>query len=148
MPFGLKTSPASFQRAMDNILKGIQGTHCLIYLDDIIIFSSTFQEHITRLKKVFETLRKANLKIQLDKSEFLRKDVLYLRHKITKDGLKPNEDKINVVLNYPLPTNTKEIKSFLGLVGYYRKFIPDFAKITKPMTQMLKKGQKVCGGTR
>lgn len=142
MPFGLKTAPATFQRAMDNILKGLQGVHCMIYLDDIIIFSSTLEEHISKLTTVFQTLRKANLKIQLDKSEFFRKEVLYLGHTITKEGLKPNEDKVISVLRYPLPRTQKEIKSFLGLLGYYRRFIPDFAKITKPMTSFLKKGVK------
>lgn len=143
MPFGLKTAPATFQRAMDNILRGLQGIHCLIYLDDIIIFSKNLTEHIIKLRKVFDVLRKANLKIQLDKSEFLRKEVLYLGHTITNEGLKPNEDKIKAVLNYPIPKTPREIKGFLGLVGYYRRFIKDFSKITKPMTLFLKKGSKI-----
>lgn len=143
MPFGLKTAPATFQRAMDSILRGLQGIHCLVYLDDIIIFSSSLQEHVEKLRKIFERLRQTNLKIQLDKSEFLRKEVLYLGHSITKDGLKPNNDKIEAVLNFPLPKSQTEIKSFLGLVGYYRKFIKDFAKLTRPMTVCLKKNHKV-----
>lgn len=143
MPFGLKTAPATFQRAMDNILRGLQGTHCLVYLDDIIVFSKTLDQHINKLKTIFDTLRKANLKVQLDKSEFLKKEVLYLGHTITPEGLKPNEDKIDAILKYPLPKTTTEIKSFLGLIGYYRKFIKDFAKITKPMTNCLKKNVKI-----
>lgn len=143
MPFGLKTAPATFQRAMDNILRGLQGIHCLIYLDDVIIFSSSLQEHLQKLRTVFDRLRATNLKVQLDKSEFLRKEVLYLGHTITKDGLRPNDDKITAVLNYPLPRTTTEIKSFLGLVGYYRKFIKDFAKVTQPMTDCLKKKNNI-----
>ncbi|KXZ75732.1 Retrovirus-related Pol polyprotein from transposon 17.6-like Protein [Tribolium castaneum] len=94
MPFGLKNAPATFQRVMDNILRGIQNEKCLVYLDDIIIFSTSLEEHIVRLKKVFERLRNANFKIQLDKSEFLRKEVAYLRHIITPEGVKPNPEKI------------------------------------------------------
>ncbi|KAK9746925.1 hypothetical protein QE152_g5732 [Popillia japonica] len=82
-------------------------------------------------------------KIQLDKCEFLRKEVAYLGHIITKDGVKPNPDKINAIRKYPLPKTRTEIKSFLGLVGYYRKFIKDFAKLTKPLTKCLKKGVKI-----
>lgn len=143
MPFGLKTAPATFQRAMNNVLKGLQGLHCLVYLDDVIIFSKSLQEHSQKLKAVFDRFRETNLKVQLDKSHFLRKEVLYLGHTITRDGLKPNTDKIDAILNYPLPKTTTEIKSFLGLLGYYRKFIRDFARITKPMTLCLKKKSKI-----
>ncbi|CAH2228131.1 jg21785, partial [Pararge aegeria aegeria] len=92
---------------------------------------------------VFDRLRKTNLKLQLDKSEFLRKEVLYLGHTITKDGLKPNNDKIKAVLNFPLPKTITEIKSFLGLIGYYRRFIKDFARVTQPLTSCLKKRNKI-----
>lgn len=143
MPFGLKTAPATFQRAMDNVLRGLQGIHCLVYLDDVIIFSKSLHEHVEKLRAVFDRFRETNLKVQLDKSHFLRKEVLYLGHTITSEGLKPNDDKINAVLNYPIPKTTTEIKSFLGLIGYYRKFIKDFAKITRPMTVCLKKGKKI-----
>lgn len=143
MPFGLKTAPATFQRAMDNILRGLQGLHCLVYMDDIIIYSTSMQEHVKDLRSIFDRLREANLKVQLDKSEFLRKEVLYLGHTITDQGLKPNDDKIKAVLNYPLPKTVTEIKSFLGLIGYYRRFIKDFAKITKPLTNCLKKRNKI-----
>lgn len=143
MPFGLKTAPATFQRAMDNVLRGLQGLHCLVYLDDVIIFSTSLQEHIDKLRAIFERFRKTNLKVQLDKSEFLRKEVMYLGHTVTKDGLKPNNDKIEAILKYPLPKTVTEIKSFLGLLGYYRKFIKDFSKITAPLTACLKKGKKI-----
>ncbi|KAL0860680.1 hypothetical protein ABMA27_010024 [Loxostege sticticalis] len=143
MPFGLKTAPATFQRAMDNVLRGLQGIHCLIYLDDVIIFSKSLPEHIQKLRAVFDRFRQTNLKVQLDKSHFLRKEVLYLGHTITREGLKPNTDKIDAILNYPIPKTTTEIKSFLGLIGYYRKFIKDFAKITRPLTVCLKKGRKI-----
>lgn len=143
MPMGLKNSPSTFQRVMDNVLKGLQNEICLVYLDDIIVFSTSLQEHIINLEKVFQRLRESNFKIQMDKSEFLKLETAYLGHIISKDGIKPNPDKISAIKKYPIPKTPKEIKQFLGLLGYYRKFIPDFARTTKPLTQCLKKGRKI-----
>lgn len=143
MPFGLKTAPATFQRTMNNVLRGLQGVHCLVYLDDILIYSNGLDLHLQKLRAVFDRLRETNLKIQLDKSEFLRREVQYLGHTLTTDGLKPNNDKIKVVLDYPIPQTQTEIKRFLGFIGYYRRFVKDFSKITQPLTACLKKGKKV-----
>lgn len=143
MPMGLKNSPATFQRVMDDVLKDLLNVVCLVYLDDIIIFSVSLQEHMVNLEKVFKRLRESNFKVQLDKSEFLKLETVYLGHIINKDGIKPNPDKIAAIQKFPLPRTSTEIKRFLGLLGYYRKFIPDFAHITKPMTQCLKKGSKI-----
>lgn len=139
MPFGLKNAPSTFQRVMDNIFRGFQNEICLVYLDDIIIFSTSLEEYIIRLKQIFNRLREANFKVQLDKSKFLKKEVAYLGHIITPSGVKPNPAKINAIKNFSIPNIQKEIKSFLGLLGYYRRFIKDFAKATKPMTTCLKK---------
>lgn len=138
MPFGLTNSPATFQRVMDNVFKELIGKCCLIYLDDIIIFSSSLQEHMQDLHKVFSKLKSTNLKLQVKKSEFLRKNIEYLGHVISADGIKPNPNKLTAIKNFTLPKTRKEIKSFLGLLGYYRKFIRDFARITKPLTTQLK----------
>lgn len=143
MPMGLKNSPSTFQRVMDNVLRGLQNEVCLVYLDDIIVFSTSLQEHIVNLGKVFSRLRSSNFKIQMDKSEFLKLETPYLGHIISRDGIKPNPDKIKAIKNYPIPKTITEIKRFLGLLGYYRKFIPDFARIAKPLTQCLKKGSKI-----
>lgn len=143
MPFGLKNAPSTFQRVMDNVLKELQGKTCLCYMDDIIIFSTSLQEHMQNLRKVFERLQQANLKIQLDKSEFLHREIAFLGHIITTDGVKPNPDKIKAIQNFPIPKTEKQIKSFLGLLGYYRKFIKDFANITKPLTACLRKNEKI-----
>lgn len=116
---------------------------CLVYLDDVIIFSTSLQEHMINLEKVFKRLQESNFKIQMDKSEFLKLETAFLGHIISADGVKPNPDKIAAIQKYPLPKTPKEIKQFLGLLGYYRKFIPDFARITKPMTKCLKKSNKI-----
>ena len=143
MPFGLKNAPATFQRVMNHILRGLTAEVCLVYLDDIIIYSTSLQEHIEKLRKVFNRLRESNMKITLNKCEFLQKEVAYLGHLITPDGVKPNPQKIEAIKKYPIPRTQKEIKAFLGLLGYYRRFIKDFAKLTKPMTKLLKKGSKM-----
>lgn len=143
MPFGLKGAPSTFQRVMDNVLRGIQNEICSVYLDDIIIYSASLQEHIEHIRKVFQRLRETQFKVQLDKCEFLKNEVAYLGHIITPEGVMPNPEKIKAVQNYPLPKTTREIKGFLGLVGYYRRFIPNMAQIVKPMTSMLKKNTKI-----
>ncbi|XP_057671275.1 uncharacterized protein LOC130903024 [Diorhabda carinulata] len=143
MPFGLKNAPSTFQSVMDNVLRGLTDETCIVYLDDILIYSTSLQEHIQRVKQVFDRLRKFNLKIQLDKSEFLQKSIVYLGHIITPEGVKPNPEKISVIKNFPIPKTQTEIKSFLGLLGYYRRFIPNFAKLTKLMTKCLKKGMRI-----
>lgn len=143
MPFGLKNAPATFQRVMDNVLKGLQGENCLVYMDDIIVFSTSLQEHLVYLSKIFQRLRETGFKIQMDKCEFLKKEVAFLGHIVTPEGIRPNPAKIKAILDYPIPRTTKEIRGFLGLLGYYRKFIKDFAKITKPLTSCLKKDAKI-----
>lgn len=143
MPFGLKNAPATFQRLMNSVLAEFLGNSCLVYLDDIIIFSTSLEEHILSIRKIFERLQTVNLKIQLDKSEFLKKETEFLGHIVTTEGIKPNPNKIETILKYKIPKTTKEIKSFLGITGYYRKFIKDYSKIAKPMTIYLKKGSKI-----
>jgi hypothetical protein len=139
MPFGLKGAPATFQRLMNTVLSGLNGMKCFIYLDDIVIYANNLNEHNDRLIEVFQRFRQHNLKLQPSKCQFLRKECLYLGHIITENGIKPDPSKIQCVTNFPQPKNPKDIKSFLGLVGYYRKFIKNFAKIAKPLTELLKK---------
>lgn len=100
---------------MDSILHGLQNETCLVYLDDIIVFSTLLQEHIVNLKLVFQRLREVNFKIQLDKSEFLRREVSYLGHIVTPDGVRPNPNKVSAIKKFSIPNNTKQLKGFLGL---------------------------------
>lgn len=139
MPFGLKGAPATFQRAMNKVLTGLQGIKCLVYLDDIIVFGRNLQDHNEKLKSVFDCLRKYNLKIQPEKCKFLYREIMFLGHIISEHGIQPDKEKINSVLSYPPPTNVKEIQTFLGLANYYRKFIHNFAKIAQPITHLTKK---------
>ena len=143
MPFGLKNAPATLQRLMNSILRDYIGKICYVYLDDIVIFSTSKEEHFDSLQKIFKRLQEENLKIQLDKSEFMKKETEFLGHIITDGGIKPNPNKIIAINKFPIPSTQKQIKSFLGLVGYYRKFIKDFAKIAKPMTNCLKAGKRI-----
>lgn len=143
MPFGLKNAPATLQRVMNNILRNLIGKCCLVYMDDIIVYSTSLQEHLENLTKIFSILENVNLKIQLGKSQFMKKQVNFLGHLVTDEGVKPDPEKIKVIQNWPTPRNPKELKGFLGLLGYYRKFIRDFAKITKPLTAQLRKGEKI-----
>lgn len=143
MPFGLKTAPATFQRLMNNVLGDYINKICLVYLDDIIIFSTSLQEHLESITKIFQRLKEVNLKIQLDKSEFMKRETSFLGHVVTESGIKPNPDKISCVQKFPLPTTQKQIKQFLGLAGYYRKFIKDYSKIARPITKYLKKDARI-----
>jgi len=139
MPFGLKNAPATFQRLMDQVLSGLQRAELFVYLDDIVLYASFLREHEIKFRKLAEKLKEANLKLQPDKCEFLRREVIYLGHIITEDGVKPDPNKIKAVENFPVPKNSKGIKQFLGLAGYYRRFISNFSKTAKPLTDLLKK---------
>ena len=116
------------------------GKDCLVYIDNIVVYSVSLQEHLEKLKRLFNELRQANLKIQLDKSHFMAKEIEFLGHIVSSEWIKPNPNKISAIKNYPLTKTTKEIKGFLRLLGYYRKFIHNLVKITKPLTSKLKKG--------
>lgn len=102
MPFGLRNAPATFQRLMDLILRDLLYNTCLVYLDDIVIYSTSLDEHVEKLRKVLERLRQHNLKIQPDKSEFLKRHVEYLGHELTPNGLTPNQRKVQDIINYPV----------------------------------------------
>lgn len=141
MPFGLKNAPATFQRLMDKVLSGLQGIELFVYLDDIVIYASSLTEHNKKFSKLAERLRSANLRLQPDKCEFLRKEVAYLGHIISEQGVKPDPQKIEAVKRFPRPKNPKNIKQFLGLAGYYRRFLNNFSKTAKPLTALLKKDQ-------
>lgn len=139
MAFGLSGAPATFQRLMDNLLAKIKGTECLVYLDDVVVYSETIEEHAERLSHVLSVFKNANLKVNLKKCQFAQRSVNYLGHVVTATGVKPDPEKIQAVKNFPVPKNAKEIRSFLGLAGYYRRFVPEFAHVARPLTELTKK---------
>jgi transposase InsO family protein len=142
MPFGLKNAPRTFQRAITAALTGLDGIKCLVYLDDVVIYGATLAEHNKRLIEVLQRLRKYRFKLQPDKCEFLRKEVLYLGHIISDNGILPDPANIQAVIKCKTPKRSKDVQTFLGLAGYYRKFIENFSKIAKPLTKLLRKGEK------
>ena len=139
MPFGLHNAPATFQRAMHEVFRGLHWKFILIYLDDIIVFSSNFSQHLQHLREVFMRLRAVGLKLQPKKCSFACKEVKYLGHVVTADGVKTDPDKTKLIRDYPTPTKVTQVRSFLGLVGYYRKFVKDFCKIAEPLTNLTRK---------
>lgn len=132
LPFGLKNAPSIFQRALDDILRECIGICCYVYIDDIIVFSKNENEHFNNLEKIFSILEAANMKIQIDKCEFLQQEVEFLGFIISSEGIKTNPKKVQAICELPMPTNLKELRSVLGMSGYYRRFISDYAKIVKP----------------
>lgn len=138
LPFGLKNAPSIFQRALDDILRDYIGKICYVYIDDIIIFSQDEATHVENISKVFQTLNDAHMKVQLDKCEFFKQETEFLGFIISSKGIKTNPDKVNTIKNFPPPTTLKELRSFLGLSGYYRRFIRDYAKVAKPLTTLLR----------
>src|SRR2546422_2096795 len=113
LPFGLNTAPSSFQRLMDRVFQGLLWTECLVYLDDILIFSKNWEEHISRLENVFRRLEKAGLKLKAKKCSFGRAEMPFLGHVVSKDGIKPGPAKIEAVTKFPVPTGIKTLRSFL-----------------------------------
>ena len=138
MPFGLSNAPATFQRLMENCLGDMNMHSCLIYLDDIVVFSRTFEEHIERLEKVFERLVEAGLKLSPAKCNLFQKELKYLGHIVSPEGIATDPKKVECVREWPVPQNLKQLQSFLGFVGYYRRFIKDFSKISRPLYDLFK----------
>ena len=133
VPFGLCNAPATFSRLMDRVLAGLHWETCLFYLDDIIVFSSTWEEHLARLRQVFERLRHANLKLGADKCTFAAKEVNYLGHRRLTARL------LAAIREIPPPKTATEVRSFLGLAGYYRRYVKGFAAIAAPLHALTRK---------
>lgn len=142
LPQGLKGSPSTFQRVMEAVMRGLTWKFCLIYLDDIIVFSRTFNEHISHLRQVFDRLRAANLKLKPSKCFFAKREISYLGHVVNNNGIHPDPGKVSAVSEFPTPNSLKELRAFLGLSGYYRRFIQDYAKIAHPLYNLTKKDVK------
>jgi hypothetical protein len=139
MPFGLKTAPATFKAMMNSVLGGLTGSRCFVFLDDVVIYAKSLAEHDLKLREVLARFRKYNLRLQPDNCEFLRKEVNYLGHLIAENGVGPDPTKVEAVEKFPRPVTEKQLKNFLGMTGYYRKFIPIFSNIAAPLHALFKK---------
>ena len=137
MPFGLTNAPATFQRLMESCLGELHLNWCIIYLDDIIVFSRMPEEYVHRLRAVFNKLKAASLKLKPSKSDLFKKEIKYLGHMVSQEGVSTDPDKIKSVTEWPQPTTVTEVRSFLGFVSYYRRFIPNFSKVAKPLNTLL-----------
>ena len=142
MPFGLRNAPPTFQRLMNEVMGEYLNDFVVVYIDDIMVYSRTFEKHIEHLKKVFRKLQEANLMVKFRKCKFCEQNIEFLGHIVGRDGLQVDPKKIEKMRNLPPPTNITELRSAIGLFTYYRRFIEWFSKYTKPMTELLKKNKK------
>ena len=143
MPFGLCNAPATFQRLMQNCMGELNFVYCLIYLDNLVVFSRTTEEHLHHLCVVFNCLREYNLKLKPSKCSLFKEEINYLAHKVSKAGVHPSNINVKAIAEYAPPKIYTEIRAFLGLVGHYRRFIIDFARIAQPLNEHLM-GEVAC----
>ncbi len=139
MPFGLTNAPATFQRYMDEVLKDLNGTICKVYLDDCIVFANTWEDMVQNLRTVFQRLEQYGLRLKASKCKLFQREVKFLGHVVSEKGISTDPDKTAAVTNFSIPRNIKDVRSFLGLTGYYRKFIPEYAHKAEPLFKTLRK---------
>ena len=139
MPFGLCNAPATFQRMMNGVFKDLIGKNILVYLDDVTIYSKTFEEHLYTLRVVLERLRNEGLFLKPSKCTFATHRTQLLGFVLDGDGLTTDSEKMEAVRNYPVPTSSIEVQAFLGLVSYYKRFVQGFTEIARPLYYLLRK---------
>ena len=137
LPFGVSAAPAIFQRTMETIVQGLPGV--CVYLDDILIIGKSNEEHLVNLSAVLCRLATAGMKLKSDKCSFLLQEVEYLGHKISANGLQPTTEKVQAIVQAPQPTNVTQLKSFLGMINYYGKFLPNLSTRLAPLYKLLQK---------
>ena len=145
LPFGLSNAPATYQRLMEECLECINGEEeqfCQIYLDDVILASKSFTEHLNHLQRVLERFRIAGMKLSPKKCHMFQERVSYVGHTVSSEGVEANDDKILKIKTWPVPCNVDEVRTFLGFTGYYRRFVKDYAKIARPLNDLLGKCTK------
>lgn len=142
LPFGLKTAVGSFTRAMDVILGPEVQDFTYKYIDDLLVVSNSFEAHLEHLEIIFAKLMRANMTINLDKTEFVKQEVKFLGHILTTRGVLPDPDKTRAIRNFPVPRTVKQLRAFLGLCNYYRRFSKQYSAVTAGLTRLLRKDQK------
>ena len=150
MPFGISAAPGIFQRTMERLIQGIPMTDLtVVYLDDVLVTGRTPEEHHSHLKQVLERLQKAGLRLKREKCSFGRPSCTYLGHRIDDgEGIHPTEEKVSAIINAPAPRNVAELRSFLGLVNYYHRFIQNLSTVLAPLYELLQKGNRWVWGRR
>jgi len=141
MPFGLCNAPATFERLMERVLSGLTWKICLVYIDDIIVFSKTFEEHLRNLDLVFTQIHEANLKLNPEKCKLFQVEVPFLGHVISEKGIATDSKKTKAITEWPTPKTVRDIRSFLGLCSYYRRFVENFSGIAKPLHELTEKAR-------
>jgi hypothetical protein len=147
VPFGLTNAPTTFMCLMNSILNKYLDKFVLVFIDDILIYSKTKEEHEEHLILVLQVLREHQLYAKYNKCDFFQKQIQYLGHVISEDGVAVDPEKIKAIMDWPTPRNVSEVRSFMGLAGYYRRFIKGFSKISHPITSLQRKGVKFVWST-
>ena len=137
IPFILTNAPATFQHLMQRCLGNLHLQYCITYLDDIVVFSKIPEEHLDRLRAVFEQLKKAELKLKPSKCKFFKQELTYLGHVVSKNGIQTDSKKVEAIWKLPIPTDVKEVCSFLGFTNYYCRFIKKYAQVAKPLYTLI-----------
>ena len=146
LPFGLCNAPAVFQRLMNLVMMGLTWEACLVFLDDIVVMSTTFEQHLERLRAVFERLRSANLKLKPSKCKLFQLKVKFLGSVVSAEGIEPDPDKLKAVADWPVPENLTELRAFVGLASYYRRHVEGFSTIAKPLSELTRKDRPFVWG--
>lgn len=146
MPFGLTNAPGTFQAFINNVLREFLDVFVVVYLDDILVYSKTIDEHVQHVRQVLTAMRKAHLRVKPSKSEFHKHEVTFLGYVVSKEGLKMDENTIKTILDWSTPTTVREVLSFLGFANFYRRFIMEYSKIATPLTHITRKDQAFTWG--
>jgi hypothetical protein len=147
MPFGLINAPSTFIRLMNEVLRPFIGKFVVVYFDDILIYNTCLSEHLDHLRAVFDAFQAARLFANLDKCTFCTERVSFLVYVVTPQGIEVDEDKVHVIQSWPTPSTVTQMRSFLGLAGFYRRFVKDFSTIAAPLHELTKQGVLLIGGS-